>query len=285
MHGFLEKRWKPLALITIVVFIASSGILAYNQVTTGSFMQRDIDLSGGKQISIELASSPDLAAVRGALPGTNVQLISGIKPTLVIETVADADEQEILSSLASIGISGEVSTRTIGPLLGEVFWKQAQLAIVLAFILMAIVIFILFRSPVPSLAVMLAALTDITFALAVLHLFGVKLSLAVLAGALMLIGYSVDTDIVLTAELLKTKGKDVSERIRAAMKTGLTLTLTALAAIIAMYFVSGSEIIQQIAVVLLVGLAIDIPSTWLTNAGILRWWIQRKEKKHHEERA
>jgi len=285
MHSFLEKRWKPLALITIVVFIASSGILAYNQVTTGSFMQRDIDLSGGKQISIELASSPDLAAVRGALPGTNVQLISGIKPTLVIETVADADEQEILSSLASIGISGEVSTRTIGPLLGEVFWKQAQLAIVLAFILMAIVIFILFRSPVPSLAVMLAALTDITFALAVLHLFGVKLSLAVLAGALMLIGYSVDTDIVLTAELLKTKGKDVSERIRAAMKTGLTLTLTALAAIIAMYFVSGSEIIQQIAVVLLVGLAIDIPSTWLTNAGILRWWIQRKEKKHHEERA
>ncbi len=285
MHSFLEKRWKPLALITIVVFIASSGILAYNQVTTGSFMQRDIDLSGGKQISIELASSPDLAAVRGALPGTNVQLISGIKPTLVIETVADADEQEILSSLASIGISGEVSTRTIGPLLGEVFWKQAQLAIVLAFILMAIVIFILFRSPVPSLAVMLAALTDITFALAVLHLFGVKLSLAVLAGALMLIGYSVDTDIVLTAELLKTKGKDVSERIRAAMKTGLTLTLTALAAIIAMYFVSGSEIIQQIAVVLLVGLAIDIPSTWLTNAGILRWWIQRKEKKYREERA
>jgi preprotein translocase subunit SecF len=279
MYGFIDRHWKPLALVTIVIFVLSSGVLVRNQLATGSFMQRDIDLSGGKQISIELDSQPDLAAVRAAFPEASVQLVTGLKSTLVVEVAADVDEEIILSGLRGLGIDGEVSTKEIGPLLGEIFWKQTQLAIIVAFILMAVVIFILFRSLVPSVAILLAALTDITFALAVLHLVGTKLSLAVLAGALMLIGYSVDTDIVLTTELLKTKGKHVSERLRAAMKTGLTLTLTALAAVLAMYFVSGSEIIQQIALVLLIGLAIDIPSTWLTNAGILRWWVQRKEAK------
>jgi len=279
MYGHIDKHWKPLTFVTIIIFILSVGILANNQLSTGSFLERDIDLIGGKQISIELNSPPDLEAIRAALPDASVQIVTGIRSTLVVETIESADEDAILATLADFGIEGETSIRTIGPILGELFWRQAQIAIIIAFVLMGFVIFFLFRSPIPAAAVLLAALTDIAFAITVLHFMGAKLSLAVIAGSLMLIGYSVDTDIVLTTELLKSKGKEVPERINAAMKTGMTITLTALAAITAMYLVSGSGIVQQIAVVLLIGLAIDVPTTWLTNAGILRWWIQRKEAK------
>jgi preprotein translocase subunit SecF len=47
-----------------------------------------------------------------------------------------------------------------------------------------------------------------------------------------------------------------------------------------MFFVSGSIIIEQIALTLLIGLAIDIPATWFTNAGVLRLWLEHRHGGH-----
>jgi len=275
---FIENHWKPLTLVGIIILIVGSAVLLHSQFTTGSFMARDIELTGGKQIEMSLDSSPDIENIKAALPDASISLISGIKQTLVVETSVDANETEILNKLSEIGISGEHSIRTIGPLLGDLFWRQTQIAIIAAFILMSIVVFILFRTPVPSLAIVLCAITDAVFALAVLSLIGERLSLAVLAGTLMLIGYSVDTDIVLTTELLKSHSKEIPARFRAAAKTGLTLTIVAIAALATMYFISTSSVIREIAIVLILGLACDIPSTWLTNGGILRWYLEKREK-------
>ena len=276
---FIDRYWKPLTFVGIVILLFGAGVLLYSQLSTGSFMQRDFELTGGKRIEMILDAVPDLDAIKSALPDAVVSLTSGLHPTLLVEMPVTANETAILSALDELGVSGESSVRTIGPVLGELFWRQTQLAIVVAFVLMSIIIFVLFRAFAPSSAVVLAALTDAAFVLAALSLMGVQLSLPILAGVLMLIGYSVDTDIVLTTELLRSPGKEVPQRFRAAAKTGLTLTVTALAALSMMYLISGSLVIQQIASVLIIGLLIDIPSTWLTNAGILRWHLERKEKK------
>jgi len=63
------------------------------------------------------------------------------------------------------------------------------------------------------------------------------------------------------------------------MKTGLTFTTTTLVALFAMYFVSGSIIIEEIALVLIIGLIIDLPATWMANVGILRAWLERRNRK------
>jgi preprotein translocase subunit SecF len=94
----------------------------------------------------------------------------------------------------------------------------------------------------------------------------------------MLIGYSVDTDIVLTAEVMKGKEGSFQDRVRRSFRTGITMTATAFLSVLVMYFVSGNIVIQQVASVLLIGFLIDIPSTWLTNVGLLRWWYMRKQK-------
>lgn len=279
LADFVERHWKPLTFVGVVLLLFGAAVLGFNQLTTGAFMPRDFELTGGKQIELALATAPDMASVRAALPDVSVSLISGVKPTLLVEGPVTANDTQILAALSGIGVSGDSSVRTIGPVLGELFWRQTQIAIVAAFILMSIVVFILFRTFAPSSAVVMAAITDAVFALAVLSLMGEQLSLAVLAGVLMLIGYSVDTDIVLTTELLRSPGKEIPQRFRTAAKTGLTLTIAALAALGTMYAISGSLIIRQIAGVLLIGLVADIPSTWLTNAGILRWYLERKAKK------
>jgi len=96
----------------------------------------------------------------------------------------------------------------------------------------------------------------------------------------MLIGYSVDSDILLTTRLLKRKGK-LDEKLAGAFRTGLIMTTTTLAAIAAMWVVATVgqiQIISEIASVLLIGLVIDLMNTWMLNAGLLKGYILRGGK-------
>jgi preprotein translocase subunit SecF len=156
---------------------------------------------------------------------------------------------------------------------GEGFWYQAQMAIVLAFVFMGIIVFIIFRKSIPSFAVMLCAVSDILVTLAIMRLIGLELSLASLAAILMLIGYSIDTDIMLTTRLLKSSG-NVGERVRSALGTGLTMSLTTIGALTAL-IIFNFPVISHIATVLFIGLVVDITFTWLQNSVLLRWHCER----------
>ena len=85
--------------------------------------------------------------------------------------------------------------------------SQVYFALAFAFLFMSITVFIIFRNLVPSLAVIAAALCDIIIAVGGMSLFGIPLSVATVGALLMLIGYSVDTDILLTTRVLKAKGR------------------------------------------------------------------------------
>ena len=126
----------------------------------------------------------------------------------------------------------------------------------------------------------LAAASDIVVTLAIFNLTGIKLSTAGIAAFLMLIGYSVDTDILLSTRVLKRVGDGpVMERIYGAMKTGLTMSATTLTAILVAMIFAQSEVIKQIMIILFIGLLVDLVMTWLQNTGILRLYLERKGKK------
>ncbi len=275
---FTDKHWKAFMWITIVFLIFSVALLANNIITTGSFLERDIDLSGGKLITVEVKDA-DIGKIKSAVPYANVRLTSGATRFLLVEMPFGADENDVLEQIRNIAVlQGEPSIRIVGPSIGNIFFQQAQTAMIAAFVLMAITVFMLFRAVVPSLIVLFAALTDILGTMAVLSIIDMPLSLPVIGALLALIGYSVSTDILLTTELLKSGRTDYSKSIRKAAKTGITLTGTALIALVCMFFLAGSTVIQQIALVMLIGLVIDMPATWFTNAGVLRLWIERKQR-------
>jgi preprotein translocase subunit SecF len=167
------------------------------------------------------------------------------------------------------------SIETMGPSLGSNFWYQAQMAIVIAFIFMGIIVFGIFKTSIPSIAVILAAFSDIVITLAIMQIFGIELSLAGLAALLMLIGYSIDTDIMLTTRLLRGSGNLV-ERLMESLKTGLTMTLTTIGVLIVLILFGLSAILTEIASVLLIGLSVDIVNTWLQNSVLLRWHCERR---------
>ena len=136
--------------------------------------------------------------------------------------------------------------------------------------------------------VVLCALADILTAAASMNLTGVQLSLGTVAALLMLIGYSVDTDILLTMRVLKRKG-DTDDKIKGAMGTGLTMAGTSAAAVISLILVSNllhlvlpsfsrMDVIADMSTVLIFGLAADLFNTWVTNAQGLRWYLSRPRK-------
>jgi preprotein translocase subunit SecF len=113
-----------------------------------------------------------------------------------------------------------------------------------------------------------------------MSLFGIPLSIASVGALLLLIGYSVDTDILLTTRLLKRREGTITERALEAMKTGLTMSAAAIGAMAALYivtvfFIPSANTLAEIAAVLIIGLVADILATWLMNLGILRWYLER----------
>lgn len=174
----------------------------------------------------------------------------------------------------------EASIDQIGANFGATLQSQAMLAILFAFIGMAVVVFLAFRKIVPALTVVCAGVADITITAAVMNILGIELSLATTAAILMLIGYSVDSNILLTTKVLKRQGK-LEEKMEGAFRTGIIMTTTTLAAIVAMFlvaFIGQVPTLYSIAAVLIIGLICDIIFTWGFNAGVLRMYLSGSEK-------
>ena len=145
---------------------------------------------------------------------------------------------------------------------------------------MAIVIFLIFRNFLPSAAVVISAFADILMTLTLVNILGIKMSSAGIVAFLMLIGYSVDTDILLTNRVLKRLDGTINEKIFSAFKTGMMMSLTSLVALAFALVVSSffSVILAQIFTILVIGIGFDIFNTWVTNASLLKWYMTKKQK-------
>jgi preprotein translocase subunit SecF len=78
--------------------------------------------------------------------------------------------------------------------------------------------------------------------------------------------------------VLKRRGA-LEEKLQGAFRTGIIMTSTTIAAVTAMLIVTSIarvQIIQEISAVLLIGLFVDIYNTWITNAALIRWYVEKK---------
>lgn len=163
-----------------------------------------------------------------------------------------------------------ISVQTVSPALSTHFIGVAINVVILAIILALILVFLFFREITPSLAVLTGAVCDIIIALGAMGLFGIPLTLGSFAALLMLLGFSLDTDILLTSRMLKRKGNP-RDNAYDAMKTGLTMSLMAVIAFGSLLLLSILTHIPtyfDISAVALAGLVADMFATWGIN-GVL----------------
>jgi preprotein translocase subunit SecF len=280
-----DVHQKKLMVFSFLVLIACIISLGVGYARTGELFQKGVSLKGGITLTVPVESSVDIhsfeEALSGKYPSADIsvrEITEGGTVAALIVEASDISPEDLKSSLPELGVplvDGEYSIESMGSSLGQRFFIQTIKAVIFAFIMVSIVIFLTFRALLPSFFVVFSAASGIISTLAVVNLLGMKLSAAGIAALLMLIGYSVDANILLTTKVLKRKseGGTIIQRTVGAMRTGLTMTLCALASsMIGLAFIR-SDVISQIMVIVSVGLLFDLIYTWFQNAWILRWYM------------
>ncbi|MEM3122260.1 MAG: MMPL family transporter, partial [Candidatus Pacearchaeota archaeon] len=244
-------------------------------------------LSGGTSIQIntnieikklkqELESNFDEVIIRQIS-----DITTGEQVAVIITTKSPVNEiKPFLENYLGFELNSENSTiEFTGSALSGSFYNQLKFALIISFLLMATIVFVIFRNFIPSIAVVFAALGDIIMTLTVINILEIRLSTAGIIAFLMLIGYSVDSDILLTTRVIKRSGGTINSRIYSSFKTGITMTLTSLLVVIVGLVITSSfsKVFSQIFTILSIGLIIDIFNTWFFNAGIIKWYFERKK--------
>lgn len=287
---FYENEYKKLLWITITMLILAIAQISYQVATTGDFINKGVALKGGITVTVPGATY-DAAMLEQQLNerfnGYDVgvrKLTSAGKQTGIVidaDITKKEDTENFISFISEkIGLSKEnFSLEVTGASLGASFFREAIIALIVAFIFMGITVFLYFRVPIPSLLVILAAFSDIISTIAVVNLLGIKISTAGIAAYLMLIGYSVDTDILLTTRVLRRREGTIMDGVYSALKTGLTMTFTTLAAVLIGLIFSKSDVLKQIMMILLIGLIFDMFYTWIQNTAALRLYLEKRPDK------
>ncbi len=276
-------NYKLFVLISVAVFLVSVGILLNSYFTTGDFLKRGLELKGGTTITLNLQQQIDTNFLQSRLStkflDISIREIRGVSGyEVAIEATADVDKDALLKEIQLSGISTEkYSVRNVGAALGASFFQQVQLGLVVSFILMAIVVFLMFRTFAPSTAVLAAVICDIVETMALMQVLGINLTLSTFAALLMLIGYSVDTDMLLTSRVLRSGSSiPIPERIKGAFKTGMTMNITTIAALSVLFISNLSPVLSEIASVLIIGISFDMVNTWIQNVAIIRRYAESK---------
>lgn len=283
---------RQIMLLPLAIIVLALIILGANYLSTGSPVKLGVEFTGGTLATVPATESE--AAIRQDFAGYPLLEVRSIgsRYQLQFGPMDDSEYEALAKQINAQYKNAEI--RYMGPIYSQALQQEALRYIPLSFILMAIVVFAIFREPIVSAIVVFCALADILISAASMTAVGISLSLGTVAALLMLIGYSVDTDILLSMRVLKRKGT-VEEKAIGAMGTGLTMTGTTIVAVLSLFLISNllyfiipsftrMSIIADISTVLLFGLIADIFNTWITNVQALRWYLNRPAKARRQRR-
>ncbi len=275
LNYITRQSHKPLILIPLILMVLSLLYLAAFGLNEG------VDLKGGTIVTVELKQPMSQAEITSTVEqklgvGEVQTSVSGNQATITLS--GDVDVAKFTSTFSND--FNILSFKSVGALLSNAAVEQILYALLFAFIFMSATVFFVFRDPVPSLAIILSALCNLSIAVGGMSLFGIPISIASVGALLMLIGYGVDTDVLLTTRLLKRNRGSLEDRAENACTTGITMSVAAIASMVVLYlvvkiFIPSAQVLDDISAVLIVGLCSDILSTWLMNLGILKWHLKR----------
>ncbi len=274
------------SLIPVVLVLFAASVLIGNYQSRGYFLEKDIDLSGGIQLTLLYKKPVDVHAFEAYLDKelstrdvrvrTSSDPTSGEQRGIIIEAGV-SDEPRLISAVESfLGVKNENwSVTNFGSSLANSFWVQAQKAFIWAFIFMAGILFLTFRRLSASFTILLSITADLITTVGMMAYFDIRLSLASIAALLMILGYGVDSGVVLVNKVLRERAGTVDERVRDARRTGLTMSATTLSTLAVLYLLSTAPTLKVISSVLFIGLFTDLLFTWIFNVDLLKLILAR----------
>jgi len=152
-----------------------------------------------------------------------------------------------------------VKIDNLSPALGEEFLRSALLAGLVALLSVGVVVFVRYRSFKVSIPMLVTAFSELILLLGVSALFGTNLDLAAIAGIIIVIGTSVDHQIVIADEMLRGEQEvgGWKAKIKSAFAIIMTAYLTTTVAMIPLWF-AGAGILKGFALTTIYGASIGV---------------------------
>lgn len=282
---FKNYTTKQLLLPPLVVLAISTIVLIGWTLLFGVPVDLGMVFTGGTEIRVQVVDgidNPDQLiesnfgeeASSITTVGSNDYVISFAQGDITSDKI---DQRISESDSLSLNEFSQVSAS-----LGSDAQSLALQGMLIAFALMSIFVIAIFRSLIPAVVILLSAFSNIFVAGAAMNIVGISLSMGTVGALLMLIGYSVDSDILLNTNVLKSTRESFDNRVHEAMRTGVTMTVTSFSAMVMMAVIAtifGIDLLRDMGFVLAVGLAMDLPNTYMMNVSILRWYVNRGDKQ------
>ncbi|MBS3815178.1 MAG: hypothetical protein KGY45_01295 [Hadesarchaea archaeon] len=277
-------EYKQLVAIPLIVAVIFGVAIFVNGVPLG------MEFSGGQYIEIKnVENMPSSVtevedAIKNEIGGEVKLYLSDngldIETSLVL---SGEQENQLKDTLREdFGIDGDYSTpRRMGSVITSLYQEQARLAVIAAAIVMAIILFVVLRHLTTVGGILSVIGLDLVGIFGCMAILGIPLSLASMAGILLILGYAVNTNILLCTRVLKRVGGSVRDRAADAMSTGVAMSTTSASALIALNLVSTAPELHQLSAVIVIGILVDMMNTWLLNSGIIMKHAEKEAKKYH----
>ncbi|MBI2106440.1 hypothetical protein HYT57_00495 [Candidatus Woesearchaeota archaeon] len=284
IEQFYDKHYKKLMIIPALILLLSLSFLTYNYFSNGEIIKRDVELKGGIEITIDkpgLTAQEVESVLSTKYEDFSVRELSDFSSTkslgvtIKLSNVEESEVKSLLSSKISF-TDNQYNSRIINAAFASSFYQSLIIVLIVSFILMALTVFIAFRTFIPSIAVISAASIDLIVTLAIVSFLGMKLSAPGITAFLLIIGYSIDTDVLLTTRMIKHSDSTLLKRMMSGIKTGLTMSFATIIAMIVALTFTVNPVLQEIFTIILIAIIIDIMATYLGNGPLLIWYAKKR---------
>ncbi len=264
---FIGKRWYAVALSMVIITIGVVAIVIRGGLPLG------IDFSGGTLMVLEFEEPMTEESVRDALAAIDEKVVQqygdsggGVLirlPQAGPEQGASLEEgaEQVIDTLEASGLGAfeVVSRDLVGPVIGQELQQRGISAFFFAMAGILIYVGLRFRFSF-GVGAIVAVVHDILITLSLLTLFGIDLSLNVVAAMLTITGYSVNDSIVVfdrVRENLRLMRRDkfdylVNKSINQTLARTIITSGTTGFAVLALA-VFGGEVLRGFSITMLIG--------------------------------
>ncbi|MBT3344675.1 MAG: protein translocase subunit SecD, partial [Gemmatimonadetes bacterium] len=287
----LSKIAIPFLGMRKIAMLCSGGVLLLGLVSVAAIngIKPGIDFAGGTLLELHFDPPVQLEQIRQQLRSVDVGgqtadlSASEIKQfgsdqEILIRVTEDASGTDVADGIKAAlkaGLSGSISEmdwvrrqEKVGPRIGEELTGAALRAVLVSLALILVYMAWRFKQFLYGIAAVVALFHDVLITIGILSLLNVEITLAVVAGLLAIVGYSLNDTIVvfdrIRENLLSSRKYGFGELLNVSIneclsRTVVTSLTTLLAVVVLMTW--GGEVIRDFTITLIIGILVGTYSS------------------------
>jgi len=283
--SFIENNYKKFLMISMVIFVIFVGTILFNYFKYGYIINKSITISGGYVTLINNnyhITNPEIQNTLNQMNITDYVLYN--TPNIIyIESGKQINETLLINLLNQDYniklLPTDISIQQYSSLVGNLIFNQFLFFVILAMILAAFIIFISFRASKITLNIISTILFDVVGLLSILSITKYPIGANGFIGMLMILGFAIDNNVVLSTNIVKEKEKPFIERVRMSFRVGMLMEVIALYTLLLLYFIVPEPSVDEFAFVLSIAIILDLLYYLIGNIPLYKYFEAKKEQE------